>query len=76
MPGDTFNIELLAYNSAAPKGDFCAIQTNLQPAFDSRTSQTFSNDTLVSGQDLTISCLETVSGNTFTDTISLSVAAT
>ena len=75
VSGDTFNIELLAYDSAAPKGDFYAIQTNLQPAFVSGTSQTFSGDTL-DGEDLTISYLETVTGSTFTDTITLSTPTT
>ena len=74
VSGDTFTFEMIGYNKAQPSGDFYAIQTNLSATFGQ--TNTYTNDTLVSGQTLTVTSGETKSGSTFTDTITISVPNT
>ena len=70
VAGDTFTIELEGYNSTDPSGNFYAIQPDLTPTFG--MTQTFPGDA-ANGQTLTVTSGETQSGNTFTDTITISV---
>ncbi len=77
--GDTFNIELEGYNNANPSGNFYAINPTIDPTFGTTTTYTTDangNPYTITGDPLTISSSETVTGNIFTVTISLSTPNT
>ena len=74
VTGDTFSFEMIGYNTNTPGGDFYAIAENLTTTFG--TTQTYTNDTLVNGQVLTVTSSETRNGNVFTDNIQISVPGT
>lgn len=71
VTGDTYTIELLAFNSTNPSGNFYVINPNLtNPTFG--TTQTFAGATF-NGQTLTVSSSESTNAGVTTDTIAISV---
>ncbi len=68
--GDTFGIELIAYNINKPSDNYPAIATALFPVFGTTTP--YGSDG-PDGQTLTVSSVESSNNGIFTDTISISV---
>ena len=70
VPGDTFSVEAVGYNTTAPSGDIYLIAPTLQPTFGA--TQTYADDAL-NEQSLTLTSSEYTVGGVTTDTIVASV---
>ena len=66
VPGDTFSIEAVGYNTTDPAANIYIIDPELQPTFGA--TQAYVNDALA-GQTLTVTSIEGTNGGVTTDTI-------
>ena len=70
VPGDTFSIEVVGYNTSEPQDDIYLVDPTLSPVFGTTTR--YPKDAL-GNQRLTVVSSESTDGTTTTDTVSLSV---